>query len=88
MTLILYALNRRFYMNEKGAFLESAGFELHPANFHERVGGILGAIATDAKALGASLEAMRTAHRELALLCRIEMPEAELENAMGALWRE
>lgn len=88
MTLVLYALNRRFYMNEKGAFLESAGFALRPAQFHERVGEILGAIGADAKAFAASLEAMRAAHRELALLCREEMPEAELENAMGALWRE
>jgi predicted nucleotidyltransferase len=87
MTLVVYALNRRFYMNEKGAFLESAGFEIRPAQFHERVGEIIGAIGTGA-GLRASLDAMRAAHRELALLCRKEMPEAELENAMGALWRE
>ena len=88
MTLVLYALNRRFYMNEKGAFLESAGFAVCPAKFNERVGEILGAIGTDAKALAASLDAMRVTHRELVLLCRNEMPEAELENALGALWRE
>jgi predicted nucleotidyltransferase len=87
MTLVVYALNRRFYMNEKGAFLESAGFEIRPAQFHERVGEIIGAIGTGA-GLRASLDAMRAAHRELALLCRKEMPEAELENSMGALWRE
>jgi predicted nucleotidyltransferase len=87
MTLVVYALNRRFYMNEKGAFLESAGFEIRPAQFHERVGEIIGAIGTGA-GLRASLDAMRAAHRELALLCRKEMPEAELESAMGALWRE
>jgi len=88
MTLVLYALNRRFYMNEKGAFLESAGFEIRPARFHDRIGTILGAIGTGETALTASLGAMREAHRELALLCRNEMPGAELEKAMGALWRE
>ena len=88
MTLVLYALNRRFYMNEKGAFLESAGFEIRPPQFHRHVGEILGAIGKDAAALSASLDAMRARHRELALLCRAEMPEAELEAAMGALWRE
>jgi predicted nucleotidyltransferase len=88
MTLVLYALNRRFYLNEKGAFLESAGFENRPARFHGRAGKILGAIGTDASALAASVDAMREVHRELALLCGNEMPEAELERAMGALWRE
>ena len=87
MTLVLYALNRRFYMNEKSAFLESAGFAILPAQFtiasqnsrRDRI---------DAAALTASVEAMREAHRDLALLCRDEMPQAELEKAMGALWRE
>ncbi len=88
MTLVLYALNRQFYLNEKSAFLQSAEFELRPARLHERAGQILGAIGTDASALVASVDAMREAHRELALLCRSEMPQAELEGAMGALWRE
>ena len=88
MTLVLYALNRRFYLNEKGALLESAGFEIRPAQLHARVAEILGAIGGDASALAASVDAMREAQRDLALLCRNEMPAAELEKAMGALWRE
>ena len=88
MALVLYALNREFYLNEKGAFLHSAGFEIRPRHLHDRVGGILGAIGRDASALTASVDAMREAHRELALLCRDEMPAAELEKAMGALWRD
>lgn len=88
MMLVLNALNRRFYLNEKGAFLESGGFEIRPARFHDRVAKILGAIGSDASALTESIEAMREAHRDLALLCRNEMPWAELEKAMGALWRE
>ncbi len=88
MTLVLYALNRQFYLNEKSAFLQSAGFAILPAQFHDRVAQILGAIGIDAAALTASIEAMRAVHRDLALLCRNEMPQAELEKAMGALWRE
>jgi predicted nucleotidyltransferase len=88
MTLVLYALNRRFYMNEKGAFLESAGFEILPPRFHERIAQILGTIGSDPATLTTSVDAMREAHRALALLGRNEMPGAELEKAMGALWRE
>jgi hypothetical protein len=88
MTLVMYALNRHFFMNEKGAFLESAEFEIRPPRLHKRVANILGAIGSDASALTATVDAMREAHRDLALLCRSEMPEAELEKAMGALWRE
>jgi predicted nucleotidyltransferase len=88
MTLVLYALNRQFYLNEKSAFQQSAGFAIRPPRFHDRVAQLLGAIGTDVSTLTASIEAMRAEHRELALLCRNEMPDAELENAMGALWRE
>jgi predicted nucleotidyltransferase len=88
MALVLYALNRRFYLNEKGAFLESAGFQIRPPHFHERVANILGGIGADVSTLAASVDAMREAHRALALLCRNEIPGAELEKAMGALWRE
>jgi hypothetical protein len=88
MTLVLYALNRRFYLNEKGAFLECTRFEIRPAQFHARAGKLLAAIGSDASALAASVDAMREVHRDLALLCRNEMPGAELEKAMGALWRE
>jgi len=88
MTLVLYALNRRFYLNEKGAFLESAGFPILPARFHEGISEILGAIGNDTVALTRSLDEMRGLHRQLALRCRDEMPEADLEASMGALWRE
>jgi predicted nucleotidyltransferase len=88
MTLVLYALNREFFMNEKSAFLHSAGFAVRPPALHEQVGKILGAVGADASGLTTSVNAMRNAHRELAKLCRGEMPQAELEKAMGALWRE
>lgn len=88
MTLVLYALNRHFFLNEKGAFLESARFEIRPVRFHEQTGKILGALGNDDAALSKSVEAMREVHRELARLCEKELPAAELKNALGALWRE
>jgi predicted nucleotidyltransferase len=88
MTLVLYALNRKFYMNEKGSFFDSTNFPIRPHRVHERVGRILGALGSDAAVLNRSIDVMREIHRELALLCRDEMPEAEVEKALGALWRE
>jgi len=88
MTLVLYALNRHFFLNEKSAFLESAGFEIRPPRFHEQVGKILGALGSDDAALSKNVEAMREVHRELALLCEKELPAAELKKALGALRRE
>ena len=42
MTLVLYALNRRYYLNEKGAFTESQKFPVVPAGFHSEVASVLG----------------------------------------------
>ena len=88
MTLVLYALNRQFYLNEKGAFQQSADFAIRPDGFHPRVEQSLGAIGANASGLSASIDAMRDEFRKLALLCRHEMPQVELQNAVGALWRE
>jgi len=33
MTLVLYALNRHYFLNEKGAFAESQAFAIVPAEF-------------------------------------------------------
>lgn len=40
MTLVLYALNRRYYLNEKGAFTESQEFPVVPAAFHSEVASV------------------------------------------------
>ena len=88
MALVLYALNRQFYLNEKSAFLQSAEFPIRPAQLHDRVAKLLGTIGTDVAALKASIAAMRAAHRDLALLCLNEIPQAEFEKALGALWRK
>ena len=56
MTLVLYALNRRFFLNEKGAFAESRGFAIQPANFHDSVARILGNIGHTPAELSTSVE--------------------------------
>jgi predicted nucleotidyltransferase len=46
MTIVLYALNRKFFLNEKGAFAESRGFAIKPARFHDTVASVLGQVGT------------------------------------------
>jgi predicted nucleotidyltransferase len=60
MTLVLYALNRRFFLNEKGAIAESRGFAIKPANFHDLVAKILGNIGNTPAELSASVEGFRS----------------------------
>jgi predicted nucleotidyltransferase len=55
MTLVLYALNRKFYLNEKGAFAESRGFAIKPAKFHEGIARILGRLGRTPEELSASV---------------------------------
>src|ERR1700689_3851517 len=55
MTLVLYALNRRFFLNEKGAFAESRGFAIKPARFHDTIASVLGAVGTTPEQLSASV---------------------------------
>ena len=50
MTLVLYALNRKFYLNEKGAFIESRGFSIKPPRFHDTVASVLGNVGTTPRA--------------------------------------
>jgi len=60
MTLVLYAINRRYYTNEKGAFDESRGFPAAPSGFHERVASVLSGIGSSPEALIKSVVSMRT----------------------------
>src|ERR1700722_10018031 len=46
MTIVLYALNRKFFLNEKGALAESRGFAIKPARFHDTVASVLGCVGT------------------------------------------
>lgn len=55
LTLVLYALNRKFFLNEKGAFAESRGFVIKHARFHDTVVNILGNIGRTPAELSASV---------------------------------
>lgn len=65
MTLVLYALNRRFFLNEKGAFAESRRFAIKPARFHDTVARILGNVGHTPAELSASVEGFQSIAREL-----------------------
>jgi predicted nucleotidyltransferase len=60
MTLVLYALNRRFYLNEKGAFAESGGFAIKPPRFHDTIARVLGNIGTIPAELSASVASFQS----------------------------
>src|SRR5579862_5841875 len=65
MTLVLYALNRRFFLNEKGAFAESRGFAIKPARFHDTVASVLGNVGATPAELAASVVSLQSLAAEL-----------------------
>jgi predicted nucleotidyltransferase len=65
MTFVLYALNRKFFLNEKGAFAESRGFAIKPARFHDSVASVLGNVGTAPADLSASVVSFRSLAAEL-----------------------
>lgn len=65
MTFVLYALNRRFFLNEKGAFAESRRFAIKPVRFHETVAGVLGKVGATPAELAASIVSFQSLAAEL-----------------------
>jgi predicted nucleotidyltransferase len=65
MTLVLYALNRRFFLNEKGAFAESRGFTIKPAHFHDTVARILANIGHTPSELSVSVDGFQGVVQEM-----------------------
>ncbi len=65
MTLVLYALNRKFFLNEKGAFAESNRFAIKPARFHATVASVLGSVGTTPAQLSASVARFQSLAAEL-----------------------
>lgn len=57
---VLYALNERYFINEKGALAETSMFVLCPLGFEQAAAEILGQVGADAEALERSRR--RTAH--------------------------
>ncbi len=65
MTMVLYALNREFFLNEKGAFAESRRFAIKPPRFHDTVGRILGNIGHTPAELSASVVGFQSLFQEM-----------------------
>jgi hypothetical protein len=72
MTLVLYALNRKFFMNEKGAFAESRRFAIKPARFHDTVARELGSVGTAPADLSKSVGSFQSLAAELRQLATSE----------------
>jgi hypothetical protein len=75
MVLALFALNRRYLINDKTALLEIAGFERVPREFGRRVQSTLAGLGNSAASLGAAVESIET------LLCEIASLAGELYKA-------
>jgi predicted nucleotidyltransferase len=73
MTLVLYALNRKFYLNEKGAFAESRGFSIKPPRFHDTVASVLGNVGTTSAQMSASVVSFQSLAAELRQLATSQM---------------
>ena len=73
MTLVLYALNRKFYLNEKGAFTESRGFSVRPARFHNTIASVLGNIGTTPGQMSASVVSFQSLVAEVRQLVAGEL---------------
>jgi len=65
MTIVLYALNRKFFLNEKGAFAESRQFAIKPGRFHDTAASVLGSAGTTSAELSASVASFQSLIAEL-----------------------
>jgi len=74
MTLVLFALNRRFFLNEKGAFAESRRFAIKPARFHDAVASVLGGAGTTPGELSVSVASFQSLAAELRQLATSSEP--------------
>ncbi len=72
---VLYALNERYLINEKGALSGIEELPLHPHTFAETASTVLARPGRDAEELAYSLQTLRTLLEEVeALLATIEVP--------------
>ncbi|HJU10523.1 MAG TPA: nucleotidyltransferase domain-containing protein [Candidatus Binataceae bacterium] len=86
MVLVLYALNRRFFLNEKNAFVESRSFHLRPPNFHREVEQVLGSLGNSRNELERSVAAMRAVAKTLLDFCTLHYA-ADQPNEQNAATR-
>jgi predicted nucleotidyltransferase len=66
---VLYALNRRYFVNEKGSVSEVESMALKPANFEAEVSSILGGIGLQPQELRATVERCRALVQSVTDLC-------------------
>ena len=76
MTLVLYALNRRYYLNEKGALTESQEFPVVPAAFHSEVASVLGEQGGTAREMEQTAARLKLVLDGLRGLCETDLPAA------------
>jgi predicted nucleotidyltransferase len=74
MVLVLHALNERFFLNEKNAFIESGSFALRPHDFHREAERILARPGNSTATLTRSIAAMRAVASDLRGLCDERYP--------------
>ena len=74
MVLVLHALNKSFFLNEKNAFIESRSFALYPQEFHREVEQVLGRVGHSAAELTRSITAMRVVANDLRAFCEERYP--------------
>jgi predicted nucleotidyltransferase len=72
MTLVLYSMNRKYYLNEKGALAESRGFLIKPPRFHDTVASVLGRIGTTPEELASSVASFQSLAAEMRQLAAAE----------------
>jgi len=60
MTLVLYALNRQWLINEKGMLLASRGFRIRPRGFHSTIESVMAKPGRTPRALLRSISRMRS----------------------------
>jgi predicted nucleotidyltransferase len=72
MTLVLYALNRKFFLNEKGAIAESQQFAIKPPRFYDAVATVLGNVGATPAELTASIVRFQSLAAEMRQLATSE----------------
>jgi hypothetical protein len=72
LLVVLFALNREHWMNEKGALILAARFRIVPVRFCERVEAIWGSVVKDSDSLAAAMAMVRELNDEVRALVEEE----------------
>jgi predicted nucleotidyltransferase len=60
MTLVLYALNRRWWLNEKGALAETRSFPIALPRYEATIASVLGEVGREPRAMARSIARMKS----------------------------